>query len=106
MRRYYIQDLSKPKIISFFTSRTGLTLRGRQSFPSAAARSPDLWLPDTLGRPALVVAACSRPKAKSQELLKALLSQKAQPEASIGWGWDLGGKCFVKWGGLVGVGVE
>ena len=100
MCRYYIQDLSKPKNISFFTSRTGLTLRGRQSFPSAAARSPDLWLPDTLGRPALVVAACSRPKAKSQELLKALLSQKAQPEAWIGWGWGWLGL------GLVGVEVE
>ena len=96
MRRYYIQDLSKPKIISFFTSRTGLTLRGRQSFPSAAARSPDLWLPDTLGRPALVVAACSRPKAKSQELLKALLSQKAQPEAWLGVGFGILG--FWGWG--------
>ena len=44
------------------------------------ARSEDLWRPDA-GRPALVVAACSRPKARSQQLLRALLQQRAQPEA-------------------------
>ena len=52
-------------------------------------RIVELWAPDEMGRPALVAAACARPKARSQQLLQALLQQRAQPQVGCLDGWVL-----------------
>lgn len=89
--RQLFQDWSGELCLAKLTSEeqndVERTMRRAVAVATLAGRSEDLWRPDA-GRPALVVAACSRPKARSQQLLRALLQQRAQPEARSPDGWN------------------
>lgn len=65
-------------------------MRRAAAVAALAGRVVELWAPDAMGRPALVTAAGNRraPATRRTQLLRALLQQRAQPEARSADGWD------------------